>query len=267
MTYRQGCTDKKVTRNIQQVVGVAADGIWGSKTTEAVRSWQRRNGLTADGIVGPQTLAKMGITTAPPQTAVPQPNITMAPINSHITSCPNRQLKYIVIHYTAGGSSKTGAAMNTRNVFLQRPASADFIVDDGTIVQINPDIRNYYCWAVGDKRNPYTGGGTLNGIASNRNTINIEICSTLVKGTSASAANHDGWTFNKPAVDNAIALTRYLMSAYNISRQNVIRHYDVTGKLCPGIPGWNNGPLFSTKGEQLREHNDSSEWQLFLASL
>jgi len=37
------------------------DGIFGSKTLEAVKSFQRKNGLTADGIVGSKTLAALGI--------------------------------------------------------------------------------------------------------------------------------------------------------------------------------------------------------------
>ena len=38
------------------------DGIYGSKTVSAVKSFQRKNGLTADGIAGKNTLAAMGIT-------------------------------------------------------------------------------------------------------------------------------------------------------------------------------------------------------------
>ena len=37
------------------------DGIYGSKTVAAVRSFQSKNGLTVDGIAGPKTLAAMGI--------------------------------------------------------------------------------------------------------------------------------------------------------------------------------------------------------------
>ena len=39
----------------------AVDGIFGSRTEEAVRYFQRKNGLTADGQVGNQTLAALGI--------------------------------------------------------------------------------------------------------------------------------------------------------------------------------------------------------------
>lgn len=37
------------------------DGIYGAKTVEAVKYFQRKNGLTADGIVGSKTAAAMGI--------------------------------------------------------------------------------------------------------------------------------------------------------------------------------------------------------------
>ena len=37
------------------------DGIYGSRTVSAVKSFQRKNGLTADGIAGASTLAAMGI--------------------------------------------------------------------------------------------------------------------------------------------------------------------------------------------------------------
>ncbi len=39
----------------------AVDGIYGAKTKEAVRYFQRRNGLAVDGIAGPKTLAAAGI--------------------------------------------------------------------------------------------------------------------------------------------------------------------------------------------------------------
>ena len=42
----------------------AIDGIYGSQTLAAVKSFQRKNGLTVDGIAGEKTLAAMGITSS-----------------------------------------------------------------------------------------------------------------------------------------------------------------------------------------------------------
>ena len=44
---------------VQEKLGLAADGIFGSGTDAAVKKWQAENGLTADGIVGPKTYEKM----------------------------------------------------------------------------------------------------------------------------------------------------------------------------------------------------------------
>lgn len=42
----------------------SVDGIYGSKTLSAVKSFQSKNGLTVDGIAGAKTLAAMGITSS-----------------------------------------------------------------------------------------------------------------------------------------------------------------------------------------------------------
>ena len=42
----------------------AVDGIYGNKTVDAVKYFQRKNGLTADGIAGSKTLAAMGISSS-----------------------------------------------------------------------------------------------------------------------------------------------------------------------------------------------------------
>lgn len=250
--------------------GVTMDGYYGAKTREAVMAFQRSRGIGADGIVGPKTMALLkevlAIGTKVPEKAGAL-SITNGYISQHVTRCANRAIRYIAVHYTAGTTSRIGQAMQVRQVFLQRSASADFVVDDGTIVQINPDLRNYYCWAVGDSKNKWTGGARLYGIATNRNTISIEICSTLRQGTSAQTPNHEGWTLSKAAVENARRLVRHLMLQYGIPKERVVRHYDISGKLCPGVPGWNDGPLFDTKGRQTSGKSGSREWQSFWQSL
>lgn len=269
--YKAGSKGEDVRRIQQALVRVGCgdnmkiDGDYGPKTAEAVRLFQQQAGLKpVDGIVGPVTMARL---MAASVAATAGLRITDARINQHVTFSVGRPLRYIAIHYTAGGNSRRGAAMQNRNVFLKRSASADFVVDDETVVQVNPDIRNYYCWAVGDKLNPYSGGGRLNGKATNKNTISVEVCSTLRAGTTAAVPNHDGWSFSEKALDLTLRLVRHLMQQYGIPRENVIRHYDVTGKACPGIPGWNDAPLYTTDGRQTTAKNNSSEWERFLAAL
>ena len=65
-TYKRGSTGSMVSQ-IQQKLkewgyyNGPADGVFGSKTEEAVKYFQRKNGLTADGKVGPGTLRELGL--------------------------------------------------------------------------------------------------------------------------------------------------------------------------------------------------------------
>lgn len=51
----------ELVKDVQEIVGVTADGIFGKGTAEAVKKWQAANGLDADGLVGRGTLAKMDL--------------------------------------------------------------------------------------------------------------------------------------------------------------------------------------------------------------
>lgn len=249
-TYKQGSRGD-VVRTIQRIAGCQTiDGVWGTKTTEAVKAWQRQQGLQADGVAGPATLARMF-----------DVSITPAPIQTHITRLTGRTVKYIAIHYTAGSTSRPGTAMQTRQVFMQRSASADFVVDDATIVQVSPNLDSYFCWAVGDAKNKYSGGGQLYSQATNRNTVSIEICSTLQRGTTAALPNHDGWQFTPAALALAARLTRYLMALYDIPLKRVVRHYDISGKPCPGVPGWNKAALYTTDGKDTGRTGNEWKWE------
>lgn len=240
------------------------DGDFGSKTETAVKLFQKAHNLEDDGIVGAKTWAALGVTNTTTNSKCVDPAVVYAPLTSCITKAPNRTIKYLAIHYTAGGSSATGKAKSMKASWEKsKRASADFGVDDGTMVQFNPDLKNYKCWSVGDKKNPYGGGGRLYGIATNANTISIEICSSLKAGTSASKTNHEGWYFTDAVINNAVRLAKILMKKYNIPLERVVRHYDISGKICPGLLGWNNSSLNDTKGNKISGTNNSHKWEEF----
>lgn len=163
----------------------------------------------------------------------------------------NRKLEYIIIHYTAGVTSRSGTANNTALWFRmgQTAASSDFIVDDENIIQYNADIKNRYTQHCGGVK--YNNkGGDLYGIATNLNSIGIEVCST--NDTSRiTLPNDKHWSFTDKVIDNTVELVKYLMKKYKIDSDHVIRHYNTTGKLCPGIIGWN------------ADSGDESEWIKF----
>lgn len=133
-------------------------------------------------------------------------------------------IKYIVIHYT-GNDGDTAANNAKYYASTKVEASAHYFVDDKEIIQSVADLR--VAWAVGGKKYAScgkTGGGTLCGKCTNKNSISIELCDVV----------RDGKMQPHPvALEHALALVGHLMAKYGIPRENVVRHFDVTGKLCP----------------------------------
>lgn len=255
-TLKKGSKGENV-KKVQVIVGCRPDGDFGPTTEKLVKEWQEKHGITPDGIVGAKTWAAMfegnQSNLLDKQISV---EVSYEPIDKHITRCENRKIEYLVIHFTAGSSSAGDSERKTRNVFLNRNASADFVVDDDSMLQVNPDPRNYYCWAVGDGKGKFG--------VTNKNAISIEICSNLKKGTTAKVPNHDGWYFTDSAIDNTVKLARMIMQTYNIPFNKVIRHYDATRKLCPGILGWNPGVVYDSKtGEKTNKKSTEEKWNSF----
>lgn len=129
----------------------------------------------------------------------------------------NRGRKYIVIHYTA---NTTDTAANNAKYFktTNRGSSAHYFVDKTQVVQVVSD--NDTAWAVG-----VNYGGSLYGQCTNYNSISVEMCS-------------DGGAIAQATINNTVELTKSLMSKYGIPAANVVRHWDVCGKNCPGWNGW-----------------------------
>ena len=74
-------------RNIQtrlkawQYYFYTVDGIYGWRTAEAVKKFQRKHGLTVDGICGPATLAKIGLPTGQSTSSTNNVNLLARIIN------------------------------------------------------------------------------------------------------------------------------------------------------------------------------------------
>lgn len=130
----------------------------------------------------------------------------------------NSGRKYIVLHYT-GNRTDTARANASYFRSVNRGASAHYFVDASSVYEVVSPSNT--AWAVGRKY----GNAPYWGKCTNSNSISIEMCSTGGKISDATFAN-------------AVSLTKTLMSKYGISAANVIRHYDVAGKACPGWSGW-----------------------------
>lgn len=130
-------------------------------------------------------------------------------------------IKYIVIHYTANDGD---TAKGNGNYFANNKVgvSAHYFVDDDVIINSVPD--DYIAWSVGGNKYKYTKGATFFGKCTNANSISIEFCDTKKNGV---------YDFTEDTVKNAAELVKQLMNKYSVPQERVIRHYDVTGKMCP----------------------------------
>lgn len=138
-------------------------------------------------------------------------NVYKSQINQHINK-RQQKISYIVIHDTSNYSAGASAAAHVKYFnTTTRKASADFLIDEVGIYQIN-DYKRYFTWHCGDGKGKY---GIRNG-----NSVGLEIC-----------VNKDG--NYQASVNNSIILTAYLMQELGISFDNVVRHYDASRKLCP----------------------------------
>lgn len=145
-------------------------------------------------------------------------NKKLTPYN--YTAMANKKNEYIVIHYVGAEST----AKNNVDYFASQKleASAHYFVDSSSIWQ-----------CVEDKDKAWHCGGGLQGSnghtfykkCTNSNSIGIEMC--------CFQDSVGRWFFAEKTVQNTVELVKHLMDKYNIPIENVIRHYDVTGKICP----------------------------------
>ena len=139
--------------------------------------------------------------------------------NINFNKMSNKINKYIVIHYVGAISTAYNNSVYFKNV--NRSASANYFVDENEIYRLVADSDK--AWHCGDKLKS-GNGGAYNGKCTNSNSIGIEMC----------CYNNNGKIdVSEKVISNTIELVKELMAKYNISIDNVIRHYDITNKICP----------------------------------
>ena len=115
----------------------------------------------------------------------------------------------VVVHYTANPGS---TAQENRDYFNglkdshETEASSNFVIGlDGEIIQCVPTWEVAYA-------------------SNNRNadTVSIECCHPDETGK-----------FTDATYKSLVKLTAWLCAKYDLTQEDVIRHYDVTGKICP----------------------------------
>ena len=134
--------------------------------------------------------------------------------SSNYTKGRTQRIQYIVMHYT-GNMNDTAKANCVYFSEPERNASAHYFIDAGGVIQSVKDTD--VAWHCGGKHYVHPE-------CRNSNSIGVEMCTEWAAGY---------FRIGEETVRNALELVRGLMEKYDIPAENVIRHYDVTGKKCP----------------------------------
>lgn len=93
------------------------------------------------------------------------------------------------------------------------------------------------------------------GQCTNYNSVSIENCVKRTDGKYEGDDNDDKWYFTEETQESLVWAVSKMMDDLNIPIERVIRHFDVTGKICPNPYVRNNGK------------NGNWTWEQFLANL
>jgi len=148
-------------KELQEFLGIGADGIFGKGTASSVKDYQKINGLTVDGIVGPSTWDSMGLATTDnsEQTYTTENGLIVnkhfLPVGEYKQGPTNKE--YVFIHHTAGwhnpyncidswGRDSRGAVA-TEFVLGGQSVKGNDTKYDGEMVQAFPE--GSYGWHLG----------------------------------------------------------------------------------------------------------------------
>lgn len=134
------------------------------------------------------------------------------------------KISWIVVHYPAlfGQDAQWLKGYFNRDKVTE---SAHYAVSDTQTVSIVPcDRVANHCKTYGLKT--YCG-------ATNRNSIGVDLCNNKMSTQNGTSVDDNDWFIRHQTLSRGAYLIAYLMKRHNIPLDHVVRHYDVTHKLCP----------------------------------
>lgn len=150
------------------------------------------------------------------------------------------KIEYIVLHYPAM-PGRSAAAVASYFEKTTRPVSTHYIVDSTTTIEfLSPNFVAYHCGGA---------NASLNG-ACNDNSIGIDLCDNKLNKQSLSVKDDD-WYFEANTLIRATATIANLLKEHNLPISALVRHNDVTNKLCPRpFCGADYNVVFQKTGER-----------------
>lgn len=175
-TLKKGISGSDV-QQLQEFLGLLADGEFGPNTEKYVKKWQEKQGLVADGIVGPKTWEMMALASTDGLETImhsddfqineyflPDYEYRKGPINP----------RWVFLHHTAGWH-KPKAVVNGWKADKRGPVGTEFVIGgvsvkgddfsrDGNVIQAFP--HKNYGWHLGKNGNQ----------SMHKNSVAIELC-------------------------------------------------------------------------------------------
>lgn len=176
-------------------------------------------------------------------------NIVKKPIAANFVKADDT-IRYIVLHDTGNASPSADAAAHQR-YFNDKAAQASYhyICDETTILEcVGPGNAAYH---TGVGKSGLRQDGKIS-LITNYNSVGIAYCICKGKDT-------------KKAVENAAIAAAYACRQYGLTPKDIVRHYDVTDKLCPYTMLHNEIGL--AQGENLPRWADFEAFRALVAEI
>ena len=121
------------------------------------------------------------------------------------------KIKNIIVHWVGNAGS---SAIGNRNYFNSLATTHKTIASSHYIIGLNGEVIR----CIPDDEVAFHSGS----YTMNRQSIGIEVC-------------HPDWEgkFNSATYSQLVAVCTYICKQYGLTVNDILRHYDVTGKCCP----------------------------------
>ena len=216
----QDCTDYKKAVQIIKDGGYATDTKYVSKICSIIERW---NLTQYDLKEAPDQKQEASVIRIADRTIH---DITKENLSEVPRSRGSNQIEFIVVHYLGVPNA------DNPNLYGGGYGGHYNIKRDGSVYKA-ADPKTAVVWHCGGGLQG-SGGHSFHGICTNFNSIGIE-CGVCYTDTSVKDASGDSdqWYFTTETQESLVWLVSKLRDEYGISLDHVIRHYDVTGKICP----------------------------------
>lgn len=145
----------------------------------------------------------------------------------------SNKIQFIVCHYLG--------VPNADNPYLYGGGyGGHFYVHRNGTTYCAADPRTAVVWHCGGGLQG-SGGRQFHGVCTNFNSIGIECGVYYTDNVKEGDGDSNKWYFSEETQESLVRLVSKLMDEYKIDIDHVIRHYDVTGKICPNPYVKNNG--------------------------